>query len=97
MKKAFNKFLRYHKSKNISSLIAFTIALSLINIFDYQSLRNNPILLLPFLVIVLAGMILIDEVFNKMLRKRNIEISIIYFYISIFSVVTVTTVVKYFT
>jgi uncharacterized membrane protein YbhN (UPF0104 family) len=96
LKRFFIWFLKYHKSKKISSLIVFTIALSFINLFNYQPIRDNPFLLLPFLIIVLAATNIFEEVFRRILRKRNIEIGTVYFYISIFSVVTVTTVIKHF-
>lgn len=96
VKRFFQWLLKYNNTKDISSLIVLIIALSFINLFDYQPIRNHPFLLIPFLIIVFIAMRILEEIFRRILRMRNITISTVYFYISIFLVITVTTVIKFF-
>jgi ABC-type multidrug transport system permease subunit len=96
MKIIFNWLLKYHKAMDISSLLVFILALFFINLFDYKHIRNNPFLLIPFLIIVILAMRIFEGIFRAILKKRNIKISKSYFYLAIFLVITVTSVIKFF-
>jgi hypothetical protein len=93
LKKFFNWFNKYNKTRDVSSLIVFTTGLSFLNLFDYRQI-NNPLSLLPFLFIVLLVMRFMDEGIRILLKQRNKKLSNSYFYVAIFIVVTLTVFIK---
>ncbi|MBT2756309.1 hypothetical protein J7E71_10120 [Mesobacillus foraminis] len=48
--------------RGLSSLIIFVISLSIINLVDYQFVRNNPARILPFLLGLILLMRVTEEI-----------------------------------
>lgn len=94
LKRIFNWFIKYNKSRDVSSLLVFVVALSFINLYDYQHIQRNPLFLLPFLIVLLLAMRILDEAVRLIIRDRNKKLNNSYFYVAIFIVVTVTVFIK---
>jgi hypothetical protein len=91
-----NRFFKWllKKSRDVSSLLALVIGLTFINLFNYQLIRENLLLLIPFLILIGIGMRVLEDAFARMLGKRNTQLSHTYFFVAIFIVIMATTVTK---
>jgi hypothetical protein len=88
----FKWLFKNQRSTDISSLIVVIISLFFINLFNYDYVRN--LLFIPFLIGVIIGTRLCEDLVRKIIGKRNRNVASAYFYVSIFVVVTVTMIIK---
>ena len=96
MKRFFLWLLKNNNSKDISSLVVILLTISFVTLYDYQTIRKHLFLMIPFFMIVLISMRILEEIVRKVLGPHNKKISDVYFILSIFLVIIVTTVIKSF-
>lgn len=81
--KQFFKWLFKHGSNNISGLLSFMFVFTAILFFDYNLVRNNPLLLIPLIITLLVLNQLIESLLGKLLGDKNKEIGFGYFVLTI--------------
>lgn len=81
--KQFFKWLFKRGSNNISGLLSFMFVFTAILFFDYNLVRNNPLLLIPLIITLLVLNQLIESLLGKLLGDKNKEIGFGYFVLTI--------------